>query len=82
LGVVGTLFKQELSSSESALGREDWEAALRYGGGMEIPVNDMLGLRFDYTQTDHGMLRLDTPAGVETHDTRESLFRLGAILKM
>jgi opacity protein-like surface antigen len=82
LGVVGTLFEQDFSTSEGTLEREDWDAALRYGSGMEVPVNDGLALRFDYTHTDYGVLRLRTPSSVETHDTRESLFRLGAVLKM
>lgn len=84
VGVTGSYFDIDFDnpSPNTPVTSENWRAGLRYGGGLEVPVDDSLALRFDYTFTDYGTLSLLTPSGLETYDTTESLFRLGAILKL
>ena len=82
VGVTGSYFDIDFNNSGGTASSEDWWAGLRYGGGLEVPVNKDVALRFDYTFTDYGTLSLLTQPGLETYDTRESLFRLGAILKL
>ena len=72
----------DFATTGSTASSEDWRAGLRYGGGLEVPIDESIALRFDYTFTDYGTLKLQTPPGLETYDTQESLFRLGAILKL
>ena len=84
VGITGSYFDIDFDnpSPNTPVTSENWRAGLRYGGGLEVPVDDNIALRFDYTFTDYGTLSLQTPPGLETYDTRESLFRLGAILKL
>ena len=84
VGVTGSYFDINFNNSDNGdtASSSDWRAGLRYGGGLEVPVNKDVALRFDYTFTDYGTLSLLTQSGLETYDTRESLFRLGAILKL
>jgi len=82
VGVTGSYFDIDFATTGSTASSEDWRAGLRYGGGLEVPLDDSMALRFDYTFTDYGTLSLQTSEGLETYDTRESLFRLGAILKL
>ncbi len=84
VGVTGSYFDIDFDnpSPNTPVTSEKWRAGLRYGGGLEVPVDDSIALRFDYTFTDYGTLSLQTPPGPETYETRESLFRLGAILKL
>jgi hypothetical protein len=49
---------------------------LRFGGGAELPVDDVL-LRFDYTWTRYGGYRVDYVTGVDTFRNSENLFRVG-----
>jgi opacity protein-like surface antigen len=82
VGVTGSYFNIDFATTSSTASSEDWRAGLRYGGGLEVPIDESIALRFDYTFTDYGTLKLQTPPGLETYDTQESLFRLGAILKL
>lgn len=76
-GAVTTRFHTDFSTTGTTLASDDWRTALRYGGGLEVPLSASSRLRFDYTFTDYGTLSLGTPSGTETYDTKESLFRVG-----
>ena len=78
-GTAGLALTLALGGPSSS---EDWYAGLRYGGGLEVPLDDSVALRFDYTFTDYGTLSLLAGDKLETYNTRESLFRLGATLKL
>lgn len=77
LGAVASHFNNRFETNGVTLAASDWHTALRLGGGIEVPVSRSSRLRFDYSYTDYGTLSLSTPAGLETYDTKESLFRVG-----
>ena len=79
VGGVASYFHNDFQTTGVTLSESDWHAALRYGGGMEVPLSRDSRLRFDYTFTDYGTLSLATPPGTETYKTKESLFRVGFI---
>ena len=81
VGVTGSYFDIDFSNSGGTANSEDCYAGLRYGGGLEVPVNDAFAWRFDYTFTDYGTLSLSTSPGVETYRTTESLCRVGVVVK-
>jgi opacity protein-like surface antigen len=82
IGVTGTSFDMDFSNPGGTAQKTEWRAGVRYGLGLEVPVTDDFTMRFDYTFTDYGTLKLQTKPGPETYDTSESLFRLGAIFKI
>jgi len=57
---------------------------LRYGGGIEFPVNDALFVRLDFTHTDYrgSIAQVTNPAGeTDLFASREDLFRVGALYR-
>lgn len=82
VGVTGTCFDIDFRNPGGSANSDDFQAGLRYGGGLEVPIDDTFAVRFDYTFTDYGTLSLRTSPGVETYDTTESLFRLGALFRL
>jgi opacity protein-like surface antigen len=76
-GVVGSHFEHKFSTPGVTVAEDAWHGGLRYGGGIEVPLTGTSRVRFDYTFTDYGTLKLATPPGLETYETNESLFRIG-----
>jgi opacity protein-like surface antigen len=82
VGVTGAFFDIDFRNPGGTANSDDFRAGLRYGGGLEVPLDDTFAIRFDYTFTEYGTLSLRTRPGVETYDTNESLFRIGALIKL
>ncbi len=79
IGAVTAQFRNDFSTMGVSLSDTYWHGGIRYGGGIEVPFDDKSQMRFDYSFTDYGTLSLATPAGLETYDTKESLFRVGYV---
>jgi opacity protein-like surface antigen len=79
IGAVTAQFRNDLSTMGASLSDTYWHGGFRYGGGIEVPMDDKSQMRFDYSITDYGTLSLATPSGLETYDTKESLFRVGYV---
>lgn len=74
-GEFETYYKED--DATPAVEQTDRLDGLRYGLGLEIPVNDETFWRFDYSITDYEDFDIATGSDVETFDNRETLFRIG-----
>ncbi len=87
VGVVNTRFDLEYDRGNRNLSEDERATGIRYGLGMELPASQNLAIRLDYSFTDYGTLSLNTPAqggspaGTETYETTESLFRMGSVFR-
>jgi len=50
---------------------------VRFGGGVEVPIDEKTHFRLDYTQTEYSSNEINYRVGVDQFDTTERLFRIG-----
>jgi len=79
-GVVHSGFEYNLLRGMTAVNSDLGKTGLRLGMGMEMPVNEQLNVRLDFSHTDYGRETVFVPGpdnGNERFDMAETLFRLG-----
>lgn len=76
-GVVRTRFDTDYSVGGNSVSPEDAQTGLRFGGGVELPADENVFVRLDYTFTTYERYDVNYVSGVDGFDNSESLFRIG-----
>lgn len=76
-GIVGTEVDTDYTFAGVTASSQEFLAGVRFGGGVEIGLDQNSSIRLDYTRTTYDDHSIDHPAGTELFDTSENLFRVG-----
>ena len=80
-GAVLSRFRATFQEGAQSLEQNTSRVGLRFGMGLEIPLNRSIFARLDYSHTRYGSYTVNHVNGVEVHKPNENLVRLVAVYR-
>lgn len=81
VGVVETRFSNDYATTGVHVTSSETMTGTRYGGGVEMPIDDKMLLRLDYTWTEYDSYRVVYGANSDSFDNSENQFRVAVSYK-
>jgi len=80
-GVVQTRFENDYEVGSHHVTPAVDLSGTRFGGGVELAVDDEWFLRFDYTYTSYDEYNVDYVSEIDSFENQENLFRIGIVFR-
>ena len=78
-GVIGSEFETRYRTGGADLRQSDTQVGARLSGGVELPANDQLAVRLEYTHARYEDYQIDLPSGTDSFEPSENLFQAGVV---
>ena len=76
-GSAWTDFETRYARGNQQVALDETEQGWRVGAGLEVPIQEQLRMRMDYTHTRYDEVEVDYGSGVDRFDNEENVTRLG-----